>query len=119
MQVNTLSPHLLFVRKYYYKGDVYVFLCASFLIMALVFFSGKGKGLIAGYNTASDEEKAKYDEKKLNRTYAVFCLILSVGFVLTGIIDKPQAIYFLLIPAVILCVILLVVLSNTYCKKSD
>lgn len=95
------------------------FFAILFLIMALVFFSGKGKGLIAGYNTASDEEKAKYDEKKLNRTYAVFCLILSVGFVLTGIIDKSQAIYFLLIPAVLLCVILLVVLSNTYCKKSD
>lgn len=70
------------------------FFAILFLIMALVFFSGKGKGLIAGYNTASDEEKAKYDEKKLNRTYAVFCLILSVSFVLTGIIDKPQAIYF-------------------------
>lgn len=93
------------------------FFAIPFLIMALVFFSGKGKGLIAGYNTASDEEKAKYDEKKLNRTYAFFCLILSVSFVLTGIIDKPQAICFLLIPALLLCVILLFVLSNTYCKK--
>lgn len=95
------------------------FFAIPFLIMALVFFLGKGRGLIAGYNTASDEEKAKYDEKKLNRTYAIVCLILSVGFVLTGIIDKPQAIYFLLIPTVLLCVILLVILSNTYCKKSD
>ncbi len=95
------------------------FFAIPFLIMALVFFLGKGSGLIAGYNTASDEEKAKYDEKKLNRTYAIVCLILSVGFVLTGIIDKPQAIYFLLIPTVLLCVILLVILSNTYCKKSD
>lgn len=95
------------------------FFAIPFLIMALVFFSGKGSGLIAGYNTASDEEKAKYDEKKLNRTYAIVCLILSVGFVLTGIIDKPQAIYFLLIPTLLLCVILLVILSNTYCKKSD
>ncbi len=90
-----------------------------FFIMALVFFSGKGRGLIAGYNTASDEEKAKYDGKKLDRTYAFICLILSVCFVLTATINKLQAIYFLLIPTVLLCVILLVVLSNTYCKKSD
>ena len=95
------------------------FFAVLFLIMAIVFFFGKGDFLIAGYNTASDEEKAKYDKKKLNRTYAFICLILSISFVLSAIINKPQAIYFIIIPVVLLCVILLVVLSNTYCKKSD
>ena len=35
------------------------------LIMGIVLLCGKGSGLIAGYNTASEEEKNKYNEKKL------------------------------------------------------
>ena len=38
-----------------------------FLLLGLVFSRGKGAFLIAGYNTASREEKAKYDEKALCR----------------------------------------------------
>lgn len=38
-----------------------------FLLLGLVFFQGKGAFLIAGYNTASKSEKARYDEKALCR----------------------------------------------------
>ena len=41
---------------------------AVFAVMGVLFWTGKGGWLIAGYNTASAEEKKKYDEKKLNRT---------------------------------------------------
>lgn len=36
-----------------------------FILLGIIFRSGKGASLIAGYNTASAREKAKYDEKKL------------------------------------------------------
>lgn len=36
-------------------------------IMAIAFWNGKGSWLIAGYNMMSDEEKQKYDHKKLCR----------------------------------------------------
>ena len=39
-----------------------------FAILGIVFLCGKGSSLIAGYNTASPEEKAKYDEKALCHT---------------------------------------------------
>lgn len=40
--------------------------CAVLLvILGLVLLSGRGAFLIAGYNTASKEEKEKIDEKKL------------------------------------------------------
>ncbi len=42
---------------------------AIFVALAVTFFTGHGSSLIAGYNTASKEEKAKYDEKKLCRTF--------------------------------------------------
>lgn len=38
-----------------------------FLVLGVVFSQGKGAFLIAGYNTSSKEEKAKYDEKALCR----------------------------------------------------
>ena len=38
-----------------------------FLLLGVIFSRGKGAFLIAGYNTAPREEKAKYDEKALCR----------------------------------------------------
>ena len=37
------------------------FLIIVFGILSLIFFLGKGSWLIAGYNTASQKEKSKYD----------------------------------------------------------
>ena len=36
-----------------------------FAVLSVVLISGHGSWLISGYNTASKEEKAKYNEKKL------------------------------------------------------
>lgn len=36
-----------------------------FVLLGIVFLRGKGTALIAGYNTASAEEKLEIDEKKL------------------------------------------------------
>lgn len=38
---------------------------ALFLILGIVFSTGRGAFLIAGYNTSSKEEQEKYDEKAL------------------------------------------------------
>ena len=38
-----------------------------FLALGVVFACGKGRWLIAGYNTMSERERARYDEKKLMR----------------------------------------------------
>lgn len=36
-------------------------------VLSIILLSGRGSFLIAGYNTADKEEKARYDEKKLCR----------------------------------------------------
>ena len=46
---------------------VFLGMIALFLVLGLIFSRGKGAFLIAGYNTASKAEKAKYDEKALCR----------------------------------------------------
>ena len=51
---------------------------ASFLVLGIVFSRGKGTSLIAGYNTASPEEKAKYDEKKLCKAMSKLMFVLAL-----------------------------------------
>ena len=43
-----------------------------FIVLGVVFLSGKGAFLIAGYNTASQAEKEKIDEKKLCKYMGIF-----------------------------------------------
>ena len=56
--------------------------CAVLLfgILAIVFFCGKGAFLIAGYNTASSEEKANVDENALCRAMGGMMLACAVCF---------------------------------------
>ena len=49
------------------------------LALSVYLLTGRGGMLIAGYNTSSDEEKKKYDEKKLCRSMGVTMLIITLG----------------------------------------
>ena len=44
---------------------VLIFLAAVLLVMGIIILIGKGDNLIAGYNTASQEERSKYNIKRL------------------------------------------------------
>ena len=56
---------------------VHLVVAGIFLVLGTVFAFGKGAFLIAGYNTASAEEKAKYDEKKLCRAVSKLMFALA------------------------------------------
>lgn len=49
-----------------------------FLIISIFLFLGKGKWLIAGYNTLSKEEQKKYDEKKLCKAVGMLCILCCI-----------------------------------------
>ena len=49
-----------------------------FAVLSIVLLSGHGSWFISGYNTASKEEKKKYDEKKLCRTMGVGMSIIAI-----------------------------------------
>ena len=83
--------------------------------------AGKGSFLIAGYNTASKEKKACYDEKKLCRVVggcmgiATVCLGIMAYYeknMTDGIISLTTGIIF---ADIIICLIL----CNTVCFKKD
>ncbi|SDN85546.1 DUF3784 domain-containing protein [Acetanaerobacterium elongatum] len=52
---------------------------ALLAILSIILLTGHGAFLIAGYNTSSSEEKAKYDTKKLCRTVGVMLLLITIA----------------------------------------
>lgn len=103
-------------------------LCAVFIVLSAILLSGHGAGLIAGYNTAKAEEKAKYDEKKLCRATGVFTLLCAVMlgvlccgeyFVEAGKISEIYLLWFAIIFIVLLIaeIAVLMYFLNVKCKK--
>lgn len=92
---------------------------ALFLVLTIILLSGKGGFLIAGYNTASKEEKAKYNEKKLCRVMgAGMGIITMVLAILAFYKENTPGFFNWLMPVVILgTAILMIILSNTICKE--
>ena len=88
-----------------------------FLVFAIVFLMGKGDKLIAGYNTASEEERAKVNIKRLRILMAIISVI-TAGYVsiLPIIGDNPQDqmvgmfVFFAI-------TIIFVILANTWAKR--
>ena len=88
-----------------------------FLVFAIVFLMGKGDKLIAGYNTASEEERAKVNIKRLRILMAILSVITAGYVSIQPIIgDNPQDqmvgvfVFFAI-------TILFVILANTWAKK--
>ena len=64
---------------------VFLIITALFVVLGIIFASGKGADLIAGYNTASHEEKTKTDEKKLLKAMSIFMFVLAGCFLLSAL----------------------------------
>ena len=90
-----------------------------FAVLSVIFLSGHGSGLIAGYNTSSKKEKSKYDAKKLCRVagggMTVITIFLFVVSVWEDVLPAAAA-YFFLALIIVDCVVM-IVLMNTVCKK--
>lgn len=90
-----------------------------FAIISIVLISGHGANLIAGYNTSSREEKSRYDTKKLCRVVgigmAVITLLIFIMAIWETVLPAAFSTVFLFI-TVIDCIVI-IVLSNTFCKK--
>ena len=92
-----------------------------FATMSILFLCGKGSFLIAGYNTASAKEKAKYDEKKMCRITGVGMAIITVFIIIMILFEDkaPGVAFSLLMIGTIVVVIVCLALSNMICVKKD
>lgn len=92
-------------------------LAILFIVLAVIFLMGKGDKLIAGYNTASNEEKQKVNIHRLRLLMAILSVI-TAGYVsiLPIIGDNPQdqmGAFFVFFTITIIFIIL----ANTWAKR--
>ena len=93
-----------------------IILAVVLVVMAIVTLSGKGDWLIAGYNTASKEEKEMVNIKRLRLILGVLLLIIApLLFMLGDHSDKTTGLFFAGI--VIVLTTVAVILANTWAKK--
>ena len=86
-----------------------------FVILGVVFFCGKGSFLIAGYNTASPEERAKYDEKALCRAMGGMMFACAACFGVLMLSDALDSLTLMWIGLVLFFVVIIggVIYMNT------
>ena len=89
-------------------------LAVLFLVLALVVYFGKGDWLIAGYNTASEKERAQYNVKRL-RLIITLLMLLSAVFVV--VLLYFPSISIIATPIFVVITLIGVVLANTWAKK--
>ena len=95
---------------------------AVFAVMGVLFWTGKGGWLIAGYNTASAEEKKKYDEKKLNRTMAKGWTIITASLLFLNFAKEAMTPVFLTICMILMFVgigYILLMTNNCYVETEE
>lgn len=90
-----------------------------FAVLAFTFFRGKGGWLIAGYNTMTNEEKEKYDYKRLCRVMGCCMAVIDALLIISCALGEKvtdTAENILSISGIVI-VILTVILANTICRK--
>lgn len=90
-----------------------------FLVISIILLSGHGSWFISGYNTASKEEKAKYDEKKLCRTTGFGMAVIAVLILVMGLFENvlPSGFVYISLGIVGVDCLVIIILSHTTCKK--
>lgn len=95
-----------------------------FAALSAVLLSGKGAFLIAGYNTATKEAQAQYNEKKLSRVvgigFSLMTLMIAIfAFYMLYEIAPPNHVIWILALGFIGVTIGMIVTGNTLCKNKD
>ncbi|MCR5761848.1 MAG: DUF3784 domain-containing protein [Treponema sp.] len=88
-------------------------------IISIVFLTGHGVNLIAGYNTASKEEREKYNTKKLCRCMGIGMSVITIliGILAIGKTVLPNYFVFVFVGLVLIDVVVMIVLANKFCKE--
>ena len=90
-----------------------------FAVFSIILLSGHGSWVISGYNTASKEEKEKYDEKKLCRTMGIGMSIISILILIMGLFESvlPAFFVYIAVGIIVVDVVVIIILGNTLCRQ--
>lgn len=92
---------------------------ALFAVTGAVLLSGHGANLIAGFSTATEEERSRYNTRRLCRVVGGGLALIAVTVLIMGIwMDVLPASFAYVILGVIAAVAAAVlILANTFCKN--
>lgn len=94
-----------------------IIFAVAFVILAVIFLMGKGDKLIAGYNTASEEEKKEINIMRLRILMAIIS-VTTAGYVsILPIIGNNTKAHMGALVVFVLVTIIFVILANTWAKK--
>ena len=95
---------------------VLILIAALCAVMGIIVLLGKGDKLIAGYNTASEKEKEKYNIHRLR--FVVGVVLLAVAFLMPLLLLKVGNVFKALFSGLVVVIcIAAVILANTWAKK--
>ena len=90
---------------------------AMLVILAIVILTGKGDGLIAGYNTAREENRKQYNIKQL-RTVVAVLILFTVAFVwFVALIDDFAVTLLVGLPVLLFVYLAGIMIVNRRSKK--
>ena len=89
-----------------------------FVILAIVFLAGKGDMLIAGYNTASEEERNQVDIRRLRLLMAIVSVLTAVFCGVMPLIGNNVTHQLMATGMFMLTIIFFIILANTWAKKN-
>lgn len=95
---------------------VLIIVAAILVIMGIIILIGKGDNLIAGYNTASKEERSQYNIKRLRGLIGGILVVLAPMMLLLLREESLAATFSFVALTFVLCIVV-VILANTWAKK--
>lgn len=87
-----------------------------FIVLAVIILMGKGDKLIAGYNTASEEERQQINIKRLRILVAITCLSSTVLCLYMPAIGENIVAELTATGIFLLIILVIVILANTWAK---
>ena len=88
-----------------------------FIVLAIVFYLGKGDKLIAGYNTASEEERKKVNIQRLRILMSCISVITAAFCATMPIIGNNIQAQLGATAVFLVVIIFVVILANTWARK--
>ena len=95
---------------------ILIIIAAIMAIMGIIVLIGKGDNLIAGYNTASKEEREKYNIKRLRGLIGGLLVVMAPMIVLM-LREETFTATWSFVGLTFILTIIVVVLANTWAKK--
>ena len=89
----------------------------AFIVLAVIFLMGKGDKLIAGYNTASEEEKRKVDIHRLRIIMTIVSVITAVFCFVQPFLGSDPQVHLASGVIFFLVLMIFIILANTWAKK--